>query len=236
VETTGSDVPARLAVYVITGGEGDFTNPPVICDLTSAIEGVPAIAKFDARQGTNYTVVVEGVGSGNLTLTSKMGVAPPFSTTLQYHSLQEGGGIVLGMPSGGSNWCPLPACQWRFKGVDIPNATNATLLVTNFNDSMVGTYSVVLSNFVNATTQQVAFLMKGPFTLAYSWLGEPGSSPFKLVTSNSVPFVLQAASDLTGPWLPIATNPDPWFILSYTNSTPGVDSQRFYRAAPWSPP
>ena len=237
VETTGSLIPARLAVYFLTGGEGDFTNDPVICDLTSASNGVPAIAKFNAKSGTNYTVIVEGLGSGNLHLTSKMGIAPSFSSPLQYCAVSAGGGVVLGMPAGASNWCPLPSCQWQFNGVNILDATNTTLLVTNFNETMVGTYSVVVSNFVGTATSPVAYLlMAGPFTLSYSWLGAAGASPFKLVISNTAPFVIQAAAAITGPWNPVATNPDPCFILLYTNTSPGLESQRFFRAAPWSPP
>jgi hypothetical protein len=237
VETTGSVIPARLAVYLLTGGSNDFFTDPLICDLTSASNGLPAIAKFPALSGTNYTVVVEGLGAGNLHLTSKMGIAPPFSSPLQYCAVSPGGGVVLSLPAGASNWCPLPSCQWQSNGVNMVNETNATLLVTNFTESMVGTYSVVISNFVNVATNDVAYLvMAGPFSIGYAWLGAAGASPFKLVSSNTIPFVLQAAPAITGPWSSVATNPDPCFILFYTNASPGMDSQRFFRAAPWSPP
>jgi len=54
--------------------------------------------------------------------------------------------------------------------------------------------------------------------------------------SNTTPFVLQSAGVITGPWTSVATNPDPCLILLYTNSSPWLSPQRFFRAVPWSPP
>jgi subtilisin-like proprotein convertase family protein len=235
VDTTGSGVPARMAVYRLTGSPSDFFNPPLICDLTSASNGIPAVAKFTATQGTNYTIVIEGVGAGNLTVTSKMGVAPALSYSLKYCLVATNGGIVLSMPA--TNWCPLPSCQWRCNGTNIPNATNASLLVTNFQADRIGTYSVAISNFVSSTTVAVAYLdLAGPFTLGHAWVGGGLTLGFKLFASNAAPFILETTTNLNSPWSPVATNPDPCAILFFTNGSPWLDAQRFFRASPWSPP
>src|SRR6185503_4822111 len=58
VDTIGSQIMARMAVYKLTGGSNDFNNPaPLVCDLSSASNGLPCVTKFNATKGTNYTVV-----------------------------------------------------------------------------------------------------------------------------------------------------------------------------------
>ena len=235
VSTVGSEIPARMAVYQITGGADDFFKPAFICDLSSASNGVPAVASFPASQGTNYAIVLEGFeGSGNLQLNCKMGVAPPLTNALKYCFVPAGGGITLTMPA--TEWCPLPTCQWRFNGVDIPGATGSTLTLSGFSALQVGTYSVRVSNFVRTTTRDVANVaLVGPFTVNHWWTTNSGKVSFVLNASNSVAFVLETSTNLNGLWSPIATNPDPCSILLYTNGNSLSTPQRFFRAAPWPP-
>ncbi len=235
VNTIGSEIPARMAVYQITGGADDFFKPAFICDLSSASNGVPAVAKFPATKGTNYAIVLEGFeASGNLLLNCKMGVAPPLTNALKYCFVPEGGGITLAMPA--TDWCPLPDCQWRFNGVDIPGATGSSLTLSGFSALQVGTYSVRMSNFVRTATREVANVaLVGPFTVNHWWTTNAGKVGFVLNASNAVPFVLETSTNLNGLWSPIATNPDPCSILIYTNSSALTTPQRFFRAAPWPP-
>jgi subtilisin-like proprotein convertase family protein len=234
VDTTGSDINARLAVYRLTGGLDDFSAPALICDLTSASNGVPAIARFDAEEGTNYSVIIEGFeGSGNIQVTTKMGVAPPLTNALKYCLVASGGSLLLSMPA--TAWCPPPSCQWRLDGEDIPGATSPTYLVSAFDISKVGTYSVFVSNFVTSTARDVAYLNLAPaFELHADWVtGAP--TRYLITVSNATPFVIETTTALGTSWTPIATNPDPCLILRYTNNTPLSDPRRFYRAVPWSP-
>lgn len=240
VTTTGSTILNRMAVYRLTGTTNDFgtNNPPLVCDVTSAGAGLPCVATFDGIQGTNYTVVVEGITAptGVVQVTSMMGYAPAPTNSMKYWLVFEHGSIQLSMP--GTNWFPAPACQWYYNSVPITDATNATLDVTDFLNSDIGTYSVRMSNFAGTNTCNVAYLdIAPPFALHYSWVSGGGGSSagFKITGSNAAPFVLQTAIDLMGSWLPIATNPDPSFVLYYTNKVPASDPQRFYRAVPWSP-
>ncbi len=235
VETTGSAIPTRMAVYKLTGDLfADLNAPAVICDLSSASNGVPCVAKFNAKDGTNYTVVVEGYeASGNISITAKMGVAPPLTNALKYCLVADGGTLVLQSPAGA--WCPLPACQWRLDGVDIPDATNSTLSVPGFSALDAGTYSIFVSNFVGFTSRNIAIVeLAPPFELQSSWVTNTAIR-FWIAASNATPFVLETTTTLSGPWTPIATNPDPCLILNYTNQNPFVDPRRFYRAVPWTP-
>ncbi len=233
--TIGSEIPARMAVYQITGGADDFFKPAFICDLSSASNGVPAVAKFPATKGTNYAIVLEGFeASGNLLLNCKMGVAPPLTNALKYCFVPESGGITLAMPA--TDWCPLPDCQWRFNGVDIPGATGSSLTLSGFSALQVGTYSVRMSNFVRTATREVANVaLTGPFTVNHWWTTNSGKVGFLLNASNAMPFVLETSTNLNGLWSPIATNPDPCSVLIYTNGSALTTPQRFFRAAPWPP-
>ena len=235
VDTIGSDSPARMAVYRITGDGSDFFNPAFICDLSSASNGVPAVARFQGQQGTNYAIVLESTTTnGNLQMNCKMGLAPALTNALKYCSVPAGGSVVLNMPA--TNWCPLPACQWRRNGIDIPGATSATLTLTNFSALQVGTYSVRISNFVSTTVRNVALVsLAGPFSVNHWWTTNGAQVSLVLNASNSMPFVLETSTDLNGFWSPIATNPDPCFFLTYTNDGALLTPQRFFRAAPWSP-
>ena len=163
-----------------------------------------------------------------------MGVAPPLTNALKYCFVPEGGGITLAMPA--TDWCPLPDCQWRFNGVDIPGATGSSLTLSGFSALQVGTYSVRMSNFVRTATREVANVaLVGPFTVNHWWTTNAGKVGFVLNASNAVPFVLETSTNLNGLWSPIATNPDPCSILIYTNSSALTTPQRFFRAAPWPP-
>lgn len=235
VNTIGSDLGARMAVYRFATNAGLLSSYQLVCDLTSASNGLPAIARFDGTLGSNYVIVVEGFqASGNLQLNCQMGVAPALSNPLLKYFVPEGGGLVLQMPA--TNWNPLPSCQWRLNGVDIPGATNPTLTLSKFSALDEGTYSVFVSNFVSSATRDVALVsMVGPFTVNHWWSTNSGKIGFVLSTSNSMPFVLETSTNLNGSWTPIATNPDPFKILFYTNGNPFLSPQRFFRAAPWPP-
>jgi hypothetical protein len=235
INTIGSEIFARLGVYHMTGGLSDLTAPPIVCDLTSASNGLPVIAQFNADQGSNYLVVVEGYqASGNIEVNCLMGTAPALTNPLRYCFVSEGGSFLLSMPA--TNWFPTPACQWRFNGIDLPGETGTTLLVNNFGAGKVGTYSVWMSNFVSTATRDVAYLaLAGPFLISHWWTTNGSDVGFVLNASNSAPFVLETSTNLNGSWLPIATNPDPCLILLYTNLGALTQPQRFFRAAPWPP-
>ncbi len=205
------------------------------CAISAVLPTEFPLAQFQGQQGSNYVIIIEGLTNvGNLQLNCKMGVAPPLTNALRRCFVPLGGSLVLDNPA--TNWCPLPTCQWRRNGVDIPGATNDTLVLTNFHSGMTGTYSIRVSNFVSTATRNVATTsLVGPFTVNHWWSTNGPQIGFVLNASNSMPFVLESSTNLNGAWLPIATNPDPCFILTVTNTDVLITPQRFFRAAPWSP-
>ena len=114
--------------------------------------------------------------------------------------------------------------------------TGPMLTVANFDAKQEGIYTVWMSNFLSAVSFDVAELtLAPPFTLYHSWTTNGPTVGFTITASNTAPFVIETATTMTGPWLPIATNPDPSLILYLTNANAFIDPQRFYRAAPWPP-
>ncbi len=79
----------------------------------------------------------------------------PTQATILETSLGSDNVLVVGAAA----W-PPPSYQWRFKGVDLPGATNATLILFDINDGKSGTYSVVVSN-ANGTATSPPITVKG---------------------------------------------------------------------------
>lgn len=235
VDTEDSEILTRMAVYL---GEISFITNNVLlaCDLTNAPAMSPSRVVFVATEGTKYSVVVENYqAGGNITITSTMGIAPPVPETPKFCGVPPNGSLLLIMPAAG--WIPVPACQWRRDGTNIPGATNTTLLLTNFSAVQAGAYSVVMSNFVGVATNTVAHLsLAGPLTLDYAWTTNNGNAVFVISASDPAPFVLQSTTNLNTAWLPLATNQDACATLLFTNANPLFDSQRFFRAVLWPPP
>lgn len=223
VDTIGSQIYARMAVYRDPIG----TYPdPFACDTNSGPSLQPAHLIFNGTNTHKYIIVVEALqDTGNITLTSKMGIAPPILAVPKYCLIVEGGMLLLEMPA--TNWCPLPACQWKRDGFDILNATNASLIVTQ-----AGTYSVVMSNFVSVAISTVAYVeLAGPFLLQYALQTNNPTVNFLITASNAAPFILQTATNLDGQWVSLLTNPNPCVPIIFTNTL--AEPRRFFRAVPW---
>jgi hypothetical protein len=234
VDTTGSAISNRLAVYKLSGGDADFNFPPaIVCDITSGPAGLPCIKTFNATNGTNYTVVVEGYkGSGNLKLTCRMGIAPQILAITQCVAVAQGGTLQLDMPA--TSWIPVPRCQWRRNGQDVVNETNTSLVVPNFTLGQAGSYSVVMSNFVRAATNIVAnVVVADAFALDYSVATNNGNVGFVIFGAAGHAFVLQRANSVEGAWTPLITNPSPCSTFILTNANMLLDAHRFFRAVSW---
>ena len=61
--------------------------------------------------------------------------------------------------------------QWRFKGRDIPGATNSTHMIPNFQPSHAGGYSVVVSNSAGSVTSSEGVLLLNPILTALATEG-----------------------------------------------------------------
>lgn len=65
------------------------------------------------------------------------------------------GSVLFAVDAGGSSSLSY---QWRFNGLDIPNATNATLVLSNLSYDQIGFYNVTISNGFGTTNSAKAFL------------------------------------------------------------------------------
>lgn len=70
-------------------------------------------------------------------------VLPTISTPPQPATVTAGNAFTFSVTATGT---PPPTYQWRKDGIDIPNATNATLTLNNVQAADAGNYSVVLTN------------------------------------------------------------------------------------------
>jgi len=234
VTSAGSDVLTRLAVYL---DPMSIHTTPLACDTSSALVEQPGKILFQATNGAKYMIVVEAYQSnGDLDLTSSMGIAPAIPEAPGYHWLPEGGGMVLNMPA--TNWVPAPACRWRLNGQDITGATGPALAITGFNEAKVGTYSVVMSNFVGVATNTVAIInLLDPPVLRASLISQTTNPALLIAVSNAVPFVLVTKTNLSPglPWQPLVTNQQTGGTFLFTNGNLLADPIRFFGALPWPP-
>ena len=119
--------------------------------LTDATNASLVLSNLTSGQSGMYSVTVSnaygGLVSSNALLTA-VDSKPLIVTQPVSRGGYPRGSASFGVVADGSK--PL-GYQWRFNTTDIPNATNATLLVTNLSAAKVGTYSVLVSNFVGTT-------------------------------------------------------------------------------------
>jgi hypothetical protein len=219
IDTAESQVFLLLGVY--EGVPTGVTNLDVLvaCDTSSGPFNQSSLVQFNTSQGSNYTAVVsalQGVGTETIKVTARLGTAPPIPDLEQCLAVEHGGSVSLMIPP--NSWVPSPTLQWRFNGIEMAGETNASLMLADFDASLAGTYSVVLSNFVDTVTNTVAHVAQSGPPVLQSRLEEGGvTTDFVVIASADMPFALETAIVIDGPWSAVATNPVPCFPLSFTN-------------------
>jgi alpha-tubulin suppressor-like RCC1 family protein len=116
--------------------------------LTNATNASLTLPNLVASQSGNYSVLVSNsygdVMSSNASLTV-IDSRPVILAQPVHRGGYPGGNASFRVDADGSK--PL-TYQWRLNGTNFPDATNATLLLTNLTTANVGNYSVMVSNFV----------------------------------------------------------------------------------------
>jgi hypothetical protein len=82
--------------------------------------------------------------------------APIITTQPASQSVAPGATVTFNVSATGT---PAPVFQWRKDGAPIPNATNATLTLTNITTADAGNYTVFASNTAGNTTSSAATLI-----------------------------------------------------------------------------
>lgn len=174
---------------IIWDASYNFTETNVMTHLLVWMHGTGA-SEYDAvRVGTTYGDVIgfELIGSP---------VGSPANTVYA-------GTTVTISQNAGLNTGPVPmSFQWRSNGVDIVDATNATLVLVNPTADMTANYSVTLSNFyggpvtspetlltINPGIAPVFDQQTSPTTLI-RYAGAP-SAQFSVVVNGTPPFTYQ---------------------------------------------
>jgi len=86
---------------------------------------------------------------------SAIAQSPTITTQPESQIVRNGATVRFSVLAEGS--LPL-SYQWRFNDLDLPNATNATLVLTNVQPSAGGRYSVIVSNSEDSTSSVEAVL------------------------------------------------------------------------------
>ena len=131
-----------------------------VTNNVGANTNVLALANIQSANVGNYDVVVSdysgAVTSSVATLTLDVGpVAPSIITDPQSLSVMVGQNAPFTVAASGSGSLSY---QWRFNGVDLPGATQASYTRFNAQVADAGDYSVVVTNNVGSVTSAVATL------------------------------------------------------------------------------
>jgi len=174
-----------------------FPSPNVsrVTDQTSDTGGKSAEVHWQFRDSQNVNwlrLVAQGSGTPNPQLDLRLPITmrilylppgttlppvPPFITTQPQGGLVvERGFVTLRVVAGGTG--PL-LYQWFHDGNPVPDATNSSLRLTNFQASLTGAYSVTVSNAVGGVVSDDAVLTVGPAVfsqvMTQLWRLAPGS-------------------------------------------------------------
>jgi alpha-tubulin suppressor-like RCC1 family protein len=235
------------SVFAYAQNPGSFGSPSVTnvpASLTNAIaisaEGADSVSDYSLALRSNGLVV--GWGANSLGPTN---IPPGLSNVVAIaaganHSLalvSDGSPVIIREPVGGtafsSNQFTLTTTvagqgsliySWSLNGTNIPNATNASFIISNASPSDAGTYQLTVSNLLGQAASvpvPVTVLDSAPFILTFPAATNraPIGSPLTLrsVVGGSGPPALQWQLD--GQDVPGQTNPD--FNFSRIRSTNG---------------
>ncbi len=160
INTDGSDFDTTLGVY--TGNGTDFASMiSVACDNNSGANGKTSAVRFQAAAGTTYYISVDGMNgaSGHIVLNYNLGDPPAFAAVPQSQYVDAGGAAIFSTTITGTQ---PAAYQWWLNGAKIGGATNASLIVTNVQNNRAGTYTVIISNLVNAISSAASLTINSP--------------------------------------------------------------------------
>ena len=186
------------------------------------------IANIQTNQAGGYQVgLLNQAGTSPLSSNGFVTVVvPPTNVTVQ-----SGADATLSVQAFGS---ARIAYQWKSGVNDIPNATNATLLLTNVQSSQAGLYSVVVTALTNFFIAPATFSASLTVQGGAPTLSEPRSLPagefqFLLTGNSNVTYAVQFSRDLAN-WTTFTNVAYSTGPVTVTDPEAVSDSRRFYRA------
>jgi hypothetical protein len=199
--------------------------------LVTNSTALPPRTIFNAVSNTTYRIAVAGNNGaqGAFTLDWVQPSVPMFLLSPQTTNVVVGETVPLSSFAIGT---PDPAYQWRKEGVNVANATNANLTITNIQFSDGTNYTVVATNIGGSATSAVASVIIWPDSsarLLSPQLTTNGQFVFVVAGLTNRAYRIETSTNLNSPtnWVIIYTNYVTYF---YTNASLTNDAQRFYRA------
>ena len=118
--------------------------------------------------------------------------------------------------------------QWQSNGINLVDATNATLTLNNITLDQAGTFSVTVTNIVGSITSSNAVLSvyaTAAATLnAFSFSGDNGFQ-FQVAGVPGFNYAVQESTNLMD-WVPLITNTSPF---GFTDTNTAGSQLQFYR-------
>jgi len=196
--TANSDVTFRVVTNVVAQSTNRFQWQFNGADLPGETNSVLLITNVQTYQSGDYAVFVTNI-SGRVAATfhAQLLVRPQGAPVLTIQPTNQE--VLLGSNAVLAAWAtgtePL-RYQWTFNGMPLPDATNATLVLSNVQPEHGGPYQVIAANDFGADTSQVAILvvLSPPSIVeqpedAVAPLG--GDAIFAVVASGTSPFYYQ---------------------------------------------
>ena len=140
-------------------------------------------------------------------------------------------GFNVALQAGNTNAVPPPTFQWYRNNQKLPNATNTTYSLLNAQYNQVGSYSVIVSNFLGAATNQIALLtIQSPLYLTQEF---SNNLPLlRIGGSSTQAAVLLFSTNLTV-WTPLYTNTSPLYPIEYHDTNGNSRVRGFFRYRSW---
>ena len=195
VDALGSNFDTIMAVY--TGAQVDSLTQVGFNDDADAAT-LQSRVTFDATEGTVYRVVVDEFGTfgngGNIEFHLSLARNTPVITSHpQSQSVTPGANVTLNVAATGPGTL---AYRWQRNGLNLPGATNPSLILNGVQAKDVGIYTVVVSNANGASTSgpAVIALRSAPVITAHpqSTVAAPGETvTLSVAAAGTAPFSYQ---------------------------------------------
>jgi len=172
---------------------------------------IPGAATANAG---SYSLVVSDVAGAITSSVVSLGVIVPPAITNGPVNITTNWHVNVAFSVGVSGSAPV--YQWSTNGVALTNgskfsgATAATLTIANIQLSDAGRYSIVVTNAAGTASNSATLTVIIPPSPSFTGFGLVGTNSSFTFTSTDIydttnSFILQSATNVTGPWTNIAT-------------------------------